>query len=184
MSYQLIKPATPPISSVWRLYVDGATDGSNPSSRVAVGLVCTCQAWDKKRQVLGAEYIYDVRTSTVFGSSISNNVAEMQAVLAAYRYAERFISGTVKVYSDSRYAVDSVTSHTMREESALTWSNINSYQFTTDVHLSRLARDDKHMRLADFAAMLGVASGEEFIWGVRADQEALLSAFSTYKGRA
>lgn len=183
MQYPLIKPQCPPLNSVWRIYVDAATDGSNPSSRVAIGLVCTCQALDKESQTLGRESVYDVRTTTVVGSSISNNVAEMQAVLAAYRYAERFINGKVKVYTDSRYALDSITSKIMRKDSALTWTNINSYQFTTDVKLTRVGRDDSMMRLADFAALLGVASGEEFIWGSRADQEALLSAFSTYKPR-
>ena len=183
MDYRLVKPSCPPLNSKWRIYVDAATDGSNPSSRVAVGLVCTCQAFNKEQQTLGAELVYDVRTTVVVGESISNNVAEMQAVLAAYRYAERFINGKVKVYTDSRYAIDSLTSKIMREDSALTWTSINSYQFTTDVTLVRVGRDDKMLRLADFAAMLGVASGEEFIWGSRADQEVLLNAFSTYKPR-
>ena len=183
MQYPLIKPQCPPLNSVWRIYVDAATDGSNPSSRVAVGLVCTCQPYNRKEQTLGTEYVYDVRTTTVVGSSISNNVAEMQAVLAAYRYAERFINGFVEVYSDSRYAVESVVGSVMRDDSALTWTSINSYQFTTDVKLTKMGRDDEMILLADFAALLGVASGEEFIWGSRADQEALLSAFSTYKPR-
>lgn len=183
MQYPLIKPQSPPVNAVWRIYVDAATDGNNPSSRVAIGLVCTCQHYNKKLSTYGTEHVYDVRTTTVVGSSISNNVAEMQALLAAYRYAERFINGSVMVYSDSRYAVDSVVGGVMRDESALTWTSINSYQFTTDVKLTRVGRDDKIMRLADFAAILGVAGGEEFIWGTRADQEALLAAFSTYKPR-
>jgi ribonuclease HI len=183
MSYSLIKPNCPSLNSKWRIYVDAATDGSNPSSRVAIGLVCTCQSYNVKQETLGTERIYDVRTTTLVGESISNNVAEMQAVLAAYRYAERFINGKVRVYTDSRYAIDSLTAKIMREDSALTWTSINSYQFTTAVKLTRVGRDDKMLCLADFAAMLGVASGEEFIWGSRADQEALLTAFSTYKPR-
>jgi len=172
-----------PLNAWWSVYVDAATLGSNPSSTAAIGLVTTYQPVDSDNVPTGQEVIYDMRAVTIHGSSISNNVAEMRAVLYGYQYIEKYLAGDVTLCNDSRYATESVNKGTMLEETALTWSNILAHRQYSNVDLVWCSRNTPYMKLADFLALLSVASSEEYHWGKPDEHRAVLNAFSTYKPR-
>jgi ribonuclease HI len=129
------------------------------------------------------ERIHDMRAVTIHGSSISNNVAEMRAVLYGYQYVERYLCGIVTLLSDSRYAIESVNNAHMYDDTSLTWSNILAHRQHSAVELEWRKRDHYMMRLVDFLALLSVASGEKYHWGKPDEHRAVLNAFSTYKPR-
>jgi ribonuclease HI len=183
MIYTLHKDKVP-LNALWTCYVDAATRDSNPSSTAAIGLITTYQPVDEDRLPTGPEVIYDMRAVTINGSSISNNVAEMRAVLYGYQYVEKYLAGDVMLCNDSRYATECVNKGTMLNETALTWSNILAHRQYSGVNLVWCSRNTPHMRLADFLALLSVASGEEFSWRKHDDQRAVINAFFNYKPRS
>jgi ribonuclease HI len=173
----------PTINSVWSIYCDAATVAGNPSSRAATGIVVTSQATDDNGDVAGPEIIHGMFGSVLVGESISSNLAEMRAVLHACRHVAKHIAGPVTIYSDSRYAVNSINNRKMHSDTALAWTAINRYASENDIEVCHQHRDTDMLKLADFVALMSTTVTASSSWVTRDGMRSMLDVFASYRPR-
>jgi ribonuclease HI len=158
------KPARPPIDAVWKIHIDGATYGSNPSSVGSAGLT-----------VWVSELLYHAETHQKILST--NNQAEFFALMKALRWANEHDMQRVDIYTDSDLVCKWASgSSTLRDPQMLRLAAAcQHYRQYVDFKVYWVPRSDEKQAFTDYIAKLGLDSPIKMV--TAAHHKLLISAY-------
>lgn len=145
------KPKCPPLDANWKIHIDGATFGSNPSAIGSAGLT----VWVNNT-------LYHAETFQQIGST--NNRAEFFALMKSLFWARNRGLHNIDIYSDSDIVVKWANGHAqLKDEHLLRLAAACDHtRFQINFNVYWVSRDDEHQAFTDYVAKLGLANEVEF----------------------
>lgn len=144
------KPARPPIGATWKIHIDGATFGSNPSAIGSAGLT----VWVNN-------LLYHAETHQKIGST--NNQAEFFALYRALRWARNHDMQSVDIYTDSDLVTKWASGKSVLKDPQMLRLAAACHHFRQYLSFSVywVPRNDEHQAFTDYVAKLGLDSAFE-----------------------
>jgi ribonuclease HI len=141
------KPSRPPIDAAWKIHIDGATFGSNPSAIGSAGLT----VW-----VNGL--LYHAETHQKIMST--NNQAEFFALLRALRWARDHDMQHVDIYTDSDLVTKWANGKADLQNAQMLRLAAGCHHFRQYIDFSVfwVPRGDEHQSFTDYVAKLGLVN--------------------------